>query len=78
MFTPKPCLLKRIHFAFFKLFGLIVFSLVTEHKIVRFLMQCNPTCGGFVRNIGASQKRLVVTHLKAPFEFRLIEMQVNI
>jgi hypothetical protein len=41
-------------------------------------MQCNPTCGGFVRNFGAFVKRLVVTHLKAPFEFRLIEMQDNI
>ena len=38
-------------------------------------MQCNPTCGGFVRIYGAPKKRLVVTHLKAPFEFRLMEMQ---
>ena len=41
-------------------------------------MQCNPTCGGFMFDLGAVKKRLVVTHLKAPFEFRLIEMQDNI
>jgi hypothetical protein len=51
---------------------------INEHKIVRFLMQCNPTCGGFVCDLGAVKKRLVVTHLKAPFEFRFIEMQDNI
>jgi hypothetical protein len=45
---------------------------------MRFLQQCNPTCGGFVFDLGAAKKRLVVTHLKAPFEFRLIEMQDNI
>jgi Zn-finger nucleic acid-binding protein len=38
-------------------------------------MQCNPTCGGFVCDRGALDKRLVMTHLKAPFEFRLIGMQ---
>ena len=38
-------------------------------------MQCNPRCGGFVCNHGAVKKRLVVTHLKAPFEFRLMGMQ---
>ena len=38
-------------------------------------MQCNPTCGVFVCDLGTTIKRLVVTHLKAPFEFRLIEMQ---
>ncbi|MGK0380995.1 MAG: hypothetical protein ACI8QG_000741, partial [Flavobacteriales bacterium] len=31
--------------------------------------------GGFVCNRGAVTKRLVVTHLKAPFEFRLLGMQ---
>jgi hypothetical protein len=41
-------------------------------------MQCNPTCGGFMFDLGAMNKRLVVTHLKTPFEFRLIEMQDNI
>jgi hypothetical protein len=38
-------------------------------------MQCNPTCGVFVCNMIAVIKMLVVTHLKPPFEFRLIEMQ---
>jgi len=42
---------------------------------VRFLKQCNPTCGGFVCVRGAVNKRLVVTHLKAPFEFRLMGLQ---
>jgi Zn-finger nucleic acid-binding protein len=42
---------------------------------VRFYDQCNPTCGGFVCDRGALDKRLVMTHLKAPFEFRLIGMQ---
>ncbi|WP_339725105.1 hypothetical protein [uncultured Paraglaciecola sp.] len=45
---------------------------------MRFLIQCNPTYGGFVFDLGAVNKRLVVTHLKAPFELRLIEMQDNI
>lgn len=40
-------------------------------------MQCNPICGGFVCDLGAAKKRLVGTHLKAPFEFRLIKMQVQ-
>jgi hypothetical protein len=38
-------------------------------------MQCNPICGGFVCDHGAVNKRLVGTHLKAPFEFRLIKKQ---
>jgi hypothetical protein len=38
-------------------------------------MQCNPICGGFVCDHGAVKKRLVGTHLKAPFEFRLIKKQ---
>ena len=42
---------------------------------MRFYDQCNPTCGGFACNLGAIKKRLVVTHLKAPFEFRLMGMQ---
>jgi len=41
-------------------------------------MQCNPTCSGFVCDLGAEKNRLVMTHLKAPFEFRLKEMQDNI
>ncbi|MFT6284165.1 MAG: hypothetical protein ACJAXM_000633 [Arenicella sp.] len=36
-------------------------------------MQCNPTCGGFVCDLGAAKKRLVETHLKAPFELRLMK-----
>jgi hypothetical protein len=46
-----------------------------EHKIVRFFTQCNPTCGGFLFYYGAGKKRLVVTHLKLPCEFRLLGMQ---
>ena len=42
---------------------------------MRFEDQCNPTCGGFVFDRGAVIKRLVMTHLKAPFEFRLMGMQ---
>lgn len=42
---------------------------------MRFYDQCNPTCGGFVCDRGAANKRLVVTHLKAPFEFRLMGLQ---
>jgi hypothetical protein len=38
-------------------------------------MQCNPTCGVFMGDFGAAKKRLVVTHLKPPFEFRLMGMQ---
>ena len=41
-------------------------------------MHCNPTCGGFLIELGAMNKRLVVTHLKLPFEFRLIALQDNI
>jgi hypothetical protein len=37
--------------------------------------QCNPTCGGFVCVLGSVNKMLVMTHLKAPFEFRLMGMQ---
>jgi hypothetical protein len=42
---------------------------------VRFDDQCNPICSGFVLKNGAVNKRLVVTHLKAPFEFRFMGMQ---
>lgn len=45
---------------------------------MRFWAQCNPRCGGFMDNSGTEKKRLVVTHLKAPFEFRSLEMQDNI
>jgi hypothetical protein len=38
-------------------------------------MQCNPICGGFVYYHGAVKERLVGTHLKAPFQFRLIKKQ---
>lgn len=57
---------------------MVVFSYLTEHKIMRFLIQCNPTYGGLMFDFGAVNKRLVVTHLKAPFEFRLLELQDNI
>jgi len=40
-------------------------------------MQCNPIYGVFVYDYGAVIKRLVGTHLKAPFEFRFIGMQVQ-
>jgi hypothetical protein len=42
---------------------------------MRFLTQCNPTCGVFVCDLGAEIKRLVVTHPKPPFEFRFLGMQ---
>lgn len=41
-------------------------------------MQCNPTSGGFMYDLGAKEKRLVVTHLKQPFRLRLVEMQDNL
>jgi hypothetical protein len=44
-------------------------------NVISFHQQCNPTCGRFLCDRGALDKRLVMTYLKALFEFRLIGIQ---